>query len=183
MEPIVAPAAEVAARWAYAELMSSRFADSYVNLVSADLRSKAQHKITFKSLSRDEQTQLQSALANHSDRGPGFYPCIMAYPIYTLEYWNRAQLDNVLVVPGLGYLPVHEFECDLPTQIRVALESIPSGHFGPDEAGIILPIPQGPANAFVLLDGTLRCLWFRRDGSHSQSFPVWVPTGKGLGAV
>lgn len=183
MEQIVAPAAEVAARWAYAELNSSRFADSYLGLVSADLRSKALAAVPFEFLSHGEQAELQAALANHPDRGPVFYPCLMAYPTYVLEHWGRDQLDNVLVVPGLGGRPMHEFERDLPDTTKAALEAITSHRIVPEEAGIILPIPQGPTNAFVLLDGTLRCLRFRRAGLPSESYPAWVPTGKGLGAV
>jgi len=167
------PASEVAARWCYAELRSSRFGRSYIQqkLVSKDLWDKANAGVAFGALDDLEVQSLRDGLSKHDDRGPAFYPMLMTFPDYVRERWSYSQLSQVIMVPYYGCLPFIDFEKSPHDTMRTALESIPKSTFRQDEPVIVVPF-QGKQ---MLLEGTLRSLLFARDREDSSVLEVWVP--------
>lgn len=169
----VTPAREVAARWCYAELRSSRFGRSYLSqgLVSDELAEKANSGIPYDSLNDVEAESLRSALERHADRGPVFYKKLMEFPSYVREKWNYSQLCGVILVPYYGCPLFSEFERNPPDTLKGELEKIPKENFHQVEPVIVVPF-QGKK---MLLEGTLRSLWFARDRNASSVLEVWVP--------
>lgn len=166
------PVHEVAARWCYAELKSPRFGNSYKNLVPLELFAKANNNISFDELTVDEVAILQEALALHHDRGPVFYKMLTNYSHYKRESRNYYELSAVVVVPYFGSCTFTEFEKDPHPSVQKKLDGIPLGSFRQDEPVIIIPFNGRE----MLLEGTLRSLWFARDRNLLTKLEAWVPT-------
>jgi hypothetical protein len=169
----VTPAREVAARWCYAELRSSRFGCSYMRqgLVSDELAQKANNGIPFESLNAAEAECLRSALERHDDRGPVFYKKLLEFSDYVREKWDYSQLCKVILVPYYGCPLFADFERNPSGAVKDELEKIPKGNFQQVEPVIIVPCDGKQ----MLLEGTLRSLWFARDRNDSSVLEVWVP--------
>lgn len=165
------PASEIAARWCYAELRSTRFGCTYKQqLISTDLWNKANQRLPFEELLADEIQSLEKALEQHPDRGPFFYPLLMSFPYYAREKWDYQQLCRVVVVPYFGCRTFPDFERDPHVSVKEKLDKI-TDKFSQDEPVIVVHF-QGK---IMLLEGTLRSLWFARDRQSSTRLEVWVP--------
>ena len=171
------PASEIAARWCYAELRSTRFGCTYKqqSLISTDLWDKAHQRLPFKELIADEIQSLEKTLQQHPDRGPAFYPLLMSFPHYAREKWDYGQLCQVVVVPYFGCRSFPDFELDPHVTVKEKLDKI-TDEFSQDEP-IIVVYFQG---RLMLLEGTLRSLWFARDRQPSTRLEVWVPVKSAL---
>ena len=164
---------EVAARWCYAELCSSRFGASYLaqGVVSQALVDKANNGVKFENWDGAEVTALQNALSLHNDRGPCFYPTIMQYQTYKLERWDYVRLSGVSVVPYFGSVTFRDFEGNPHPSVAATLATIPTGPFIQNEAVIVVPWNGRD----VLIEGTLRSMLFARDRFHDTMLEVWYP--------
>jgi hypothetical protein len=164
-------AREIAARWCYAELTSTRFGASYTSLVSGDIFAKAKSCVSFDELDSTEVDALDKALSSHPDRGPSFYPMLMESAQYEQQEWTITQVEKVVVVPYFGTVPFSCFEKNPHTTVADTLAAIPRGEFHQKKAVIVVRY-QG---RFMLLEGTLRSVWFARDRNKTTKLKVWVP--------
>jgi len=140
--------------------------------VPTELIAKAVDGVLFEILGVDEVGVLEKALSLHDDRGPYFYQLLTGFSYYERVKWDYADLSKVIVVPYFGCKSFEEFEKDPHPSIREKLDNIPPGSFHQDEPIIVVPF-QGQ---HMLLEGTLRSLWFARDRNSSTKLEVWVPT-------
>lgn len=141
------------------------------NLISAELWTKAADGISFAELNSDEVAELASGLSNHADRGPVFCKRLMEFPYYDRKQWTYDQLCDVVVVPYFGCLPFAAFEKSPHASVKEKLDEILKTGFHQDEPVIVIPWGERQ----VLLEGTLRSLWFARDREPSTILEVWVP--------
>jgi hypothetical protein len=171
------PATEVAARWCYAELCSTRFRESYLeqHLVPIALADKAMLDISFSDLDSDERECLRVALSKHNDRGPIFYRMLIEFPHYIREEWTYKELCQIIMVPYYNCHQFEQFAANPPPRLKDVLATIPKGPFRQKEPVIVIPY-KGQK---MLLEGTLRSLWFARDRSESDTLAVWVPEPAG----
>lgn len=180
MQPETISAKELAARWCYAELSSSRFACSYSLPASDPLRDKAKSSTRFSSLSDEEVERLRCSLESHPDRGPSFYPLLMGFDFYRREAWEYSQLSDVSLAPGLGWSRFLDFEGagligEPRIKVHETLATIPVGEFIQAEPVIIVPCRYKGQRFHLLLEGTLRSLLFARDRTDATRLQVWMP--------
>jgi hypothetical protein len=165
------PATEVAARWCYAELRSSRFGLSYEGLVPYNLIGKAIDGAPFDDLDAADIKLLNNALSRHEDRGSFFYKFLAQFPWYHRVKRDYAELSQLVVVPYFGTQTFANFERDPHPRVQATLDSIPLGTFCQNESIIIVPYNGRE----MLLEGTLRSLWFARDREPLTKIEAWVP--------
>jgi hypothetical protein len=175
----VIKAEELAARWAWSELSSSRFRDTYK--ATPELRAKADKDVAFASLSDEERSALHRLLKTHDDRGPLLYKWLMAYSSYSLQQRPYAAIRNVALVRGLHWMRFEDF-ATLPgtaepgAAARAALAKVAVGQKVGKEHPIIVPCRFGAFASELMLDGTFRSLVFARDHQAGATMPVWAPT-------
>lgn len=180
MEQSAISATELAARWAYAELVSPRFADGYVKLTHP-LRVKAAGGVAFSSLSNEEVETLRAMLENHHDRG-GMYPLLVYFPRYAPRSWEYDQLRDLSVMGGLGWSRFSDFEkgealTPAAEEVHAKLKDKASGPFVQSDGPIIVvPCHYNRRPFQLLLEGTFRSLLFARDRSETTRLRVWVPS-------
>jgi hypothetical protein len=168
------------ARWAYAELTSSRFANSYTGLVSDGLFARARGNVPFGELSENDRNELIEALNRHKGRC-GLVPALAPHESFICVAWTREQLLATICVPGLQWIPLADlvsmrgpFERSHP---RAAAKEIPSNQeIQQIEPIIVLPDfidleHRGP----LLLEGTFRSVMFLRCRDPSARIMVWIP--------
>lgn len=171
----------LAARWAYVELRSPRFASTYDLPTTHPIRRKSMAQVPFESLLEADIGLLRDLLKRHPDRGPGFYPVLMSFSAYTLRAYDRDALSNVSLAPGLGWERFGDFAAgqtasSIGVELRAELDAVPPGPFVPTEPPIIVPCVSGAKRFSLLLEGTLRSLLYAREQVPPQKLDVWVPT-------
>jgi hypothetical protein len=182
-------ATELAARWSYAELDSSRFADTYKLPPGDPLRVKSKAGEAFEVLSADEKEKLRGLLQTHTDRGPFFYKLLMSFPTFKREEWTTSQLRNAYLTPGLGWARLADFadgksDPAVGKELRDALAVTPVDHFIPKGTVIIVPCRFNNRDFWLLLDGSFTTLQFLRGRMASaKKLPVWVPEGASIATL
>lgn len=177
---MIISSAELAARWAYAELRSTRFAKSYKLDDYHPLRLKALYNIPFTHLLPVERRALQMLLSTHEDRGPSFYPTIMKFQQWQLHHWPYEAIAATRVAPGLGWHRFSDFEKEPTSELSATLETIARGTMISEEPAIVVPCQrqQDEHNFWLLMEGTLRSLCYARDRTPFELKTVWAPVDK-----
>ncbi len=172
-------ATELAARWAYAELVSPRFADGYVKSTHP-LRVKADGDVPFDSLSKQEVEDLRTMLEQHHDRGL-MYPLLVYFHEYAPQWWEYDQLRDLSVMGGLGWSRFSNFEkgealTQAAKDLHAKLRAKPPGPFVQSDGPVIVVPCRYKGRPFQLLfEGTFRSLLFARDRDATTRLKVWVP--------
>lgn len=171
--------------WAYGELTSARFSETYFCSDMEGLFMKARDEFPFKDLSVEEKGKLEHALKTHGDRR-GLYRVLQCFSEYRSEAIDYERLRNSSLVKGLDSCRFADFEqgmCGVSrgAELRAALSATPKGDFVQSDAPVII-IPSTYHNKpfDLLLEGTFRSLLFARDHSSNQLLKVWVPIGNPL---
>ncbi len=168
-------------RWAYAELSSSRFSHTYRALVFGELFVSAGNGVPFEDLTESDRRTLSAAIEAHPGRR-GLLPAIWEHPTFTCRPLSRDDLLRTLCVPGLDWDPLAKLASMqgpfADSHPRSALAKIPTSlSFVQAEPGIVLPdFDDGEHRAPLLLEGTLRALWFLRQNEPETAFLAWLPS-------
>ncbi len=180
---------ELGARWAYSELASDRFAAAYPDdEASRVVRQKAAQRVPFHRLTLAEAELLASMMERSSRAlpGGGLLVGLAKFENYRLEQWSKDRVRTLRLVPGLGWLPLADWDRPLSDAERRELgwddprssaARVPVGTpFTQDEGIIVIPWTHdvlGPLQ--VLLEGTRRALLFLRDAPDTARLLVWTP--------
>jgi hypothetical protein len=168
---------ELQARWAYSELVSSRFAAKWYGDAPQPLSDKAEKKIPFEQLSSEERECL--AALNASVREPLW--ALTPIDSFVCTEWTSEQLlQTVCVVeqpwPLLAdYIATTPPPGDLSDPRNIAASNPPTQPLSEQEPIIVVPC-NGKQTLF---DGTLRSILFLRSSDASARIMVWVPTTTG----
>lgn len=186
----IASAAEVKARWAYAEMRSSRFrryfeAGAYTNLLE-----KAAAGIPFCRLSADEQARLIPAL--HVAKTEAYISSVdQASNTYECKGWTEGDLMNSWALSLFNRpekrvcIPYRDFYHGHPGadpavdlddgDPRVAVLTVPpEADYRQLEPVIVI----GKPGEYILLEGYLRSILFMRSRDKSKRLLAWVPLAK-----
>jgi hypothetical protein len=183
---------ELQARWAYAELASSRVGHHY-------RREFPENRVLFEKVSNGElyDTVLpgevdQLVIMNEWYRS-GLVQPLQQYSAFVCESWTKDQLGRALTVPALDprrqgrNVPILSFAVAPhftrsdgtmeDTDPRVIANMIPLDHeFTQTEPVPVTPLLNGQ---YLLLDGYLRSLLFLRSEDPDRHMLVWVPVVSG----
>lgn len=183
----VATAQEVIARWAYGEIVSSRFAHLFGDPRAQGLRQKAVEGVPFDVLPSEDVVLLADLMK--SARNAGFVGIVERHPTYEVTGWTREQLFSAFALPVFNpqrvnqIFPYSEFLRGLPkpdangnpdtTDPRTAVSQLlePLAYLEP---GIIIDL-----GVPVLLDGYFRSLAYLKFPPEDGLLPVWVPRQDG----
>ncbi|MCB2059177.1 MAG: hypothetical protein R3E09_13145 [Novosphingobium sp.] len=181
MEGRVATVEEVKARWAYAEVKSTRVGISYEPCLSPGRIERARQGDPFEDIPRDEWPSLVSALAQA--RPSRFVEQIHIYGAdhYECVHWRPSDLLNCLTLPIFGLVPFYRFLA-MPYRMddegnprrddpRYVAANLPYDDAFTVEGPIIVVRDKGHD---MLLEGYLRSiLWLRNPG---RPLAVWLPS-------
>lgn len=165
---------ELEARWAYAELRSTRFAASFKTDGTDQIFDKAQSGEPFSNLSQDERADLAGRLRNHHDRS-GLAAGLQPFASYKAVEKTRADLLSVICVPGLGWRSLTEVVADPDSGPAKTVAQLPSDtEFDQDEPIIIIPYDKNGKTIQLLLEGTFRSAFFL-SRNKPNTIVAWVP--------
>lgn len=182
-EGTLATSEEVRARWAFGEMLSERFAAKYFPHVPTQLLAAAQQGDAFSTVDRNDWATL-SALLDQARPGEYLHRDLLKWTSFECAYWTQADLDCALAIPAFNKqqgkpLPYADFFQRTPDTgpQQMAENSDPrvQAFRTPDSA------QQQPAVAvlfnsqYLLVDGYLRSIIFRRQRNPQIRFAVWVP--------
>jgi hypothetical protein len=190
MEPTIgqiADAAEVKARWAYAEMRSSRFRHLFATGDYEDLLQKAAAGIAFCQLDAVERRRLQAAL-QVAKTGPYIESVDGSADAYECKAWSEDDLMNAWALSLFNLpeksqcIPFRDFYRVEPNtdawlllddgDPRVAVRAVPTAvPYQQSEPVIII----GRAGEYLLLEGYLRSLLFMKSPDPSKRLLAWVP--------
>lgn len=178
---------EIKARWAYSEILSSRFGNIYRDQAHlADVVGLALDRVPFEDLHVIHYQVLAEAVS--FSRG-GYMQLLDQHRSFLLNTWGKEQLAEAYV-DKFFYTPYR----DLPLRFRDFLlwprNTGPGGTHNPNDPRVVAdglpagtppltdaaPIAVGPAGDFIV-EGCLRCILFMRDAPASATLPVWVGLG------
>jgi hypothetical protein len=178
---------EAKARWAYSELLSSRFGKNYVGVGAKHIYDAAAAKNPFSTLLPADHDELAKML----DRGrdPALTAMVDSSPLYRSEAWTKGQLAHTWALPAFNppakrsAIPYYDFYTGRPntgpagtaedSDPRVAARAIPYGTpFNQSHEPVIV---IGEPGKYVLLEGYLRSIIFMRSSDPSHRLLVWVP--------
>lgn len=179
MEGRIATVEEVKARWAYAEVNSSRFGDKFDNLLAPRLLETARQRVAFDDIARSDWPELVAALV--ASRSEDYVEQIDWYGAshYRCVHWRASRLLNCLTLRLFGLIPFFRFLAmphrtdgdgnPRPADPRYASTMIP---FDPDYV-VEEPVVVHDKGYEMLLEGYLRSiLWLRNP---VKPLPVWLP--------
>ena len=169
--------AELKARWAYAEINSSRFGGLYIPHVPPHIAEAARLGVPFNELEEQDWPTLAAILGQV--RGPGLVDQLDQYGENGFEcaHWDATKLLNSVTLPCFGQVQYYRFLA-MPgkatkahdTDPRLASAAIPFDESFCVEEPVIALQERDYAR---LLEGYLRSiLWLRNP---SAPLPVWVP--------
>jgi hypothetical protein len=174
---------ELKARWAYGELISRRFSESYRTLVAPGLFDLAGSGTPFERLDMGEVKHLAAALDAHPDRH-AFATALDLYERFECVLWTASDLRKVVCVPGLRWRSLLDLlePPDLDArEVRNWIDNgdTPTKPFEQVEPVIVLLRVEQPEarGRPVLLEGTSRSLWFLSWPPASGKIYVWVEVG------
>ena len=168
---------EVRARWAYSELISTRFAATYI--VSRRLIAEANVGTDFDDLTQADKTALESVTSTERS---GLWPQLYHFSEFECQSWLKAQICRCFVLPALDpqrnnrLVPLISFMASprFPeaTDPRNAADAVPLGTpFIQKEAICVIP----EQNRLLIIDGTGRTMLFLRTESLDHQIRVWTP--------
>jgi hypothetical protein len=185
-----AMASELKARWAYAEMQSTRFRRHFEEAGYGDLLAKATARVPFCKLPPDEQQRLAPALlavrnegfANNIDGSGDTYEC---------KAWTEDDLTRSWALPAFNppakahCVPYRDFYNGEPntgpggtaedSDPRVAVQKLePQAQYQQTEPVIVV----GQPGNYILLDGYLRSLLFMKSPDKTKRLLAWVPVAK-----
>lgn len=166
---------ELKARWAYAELASSRFGNSFKKADPDPLFQKAVSSVHFETLSHPEKSDLIVRLDSHHDR-KGLAPALNRFATFRCVEWTRSELLRAFCVPGLNWTSLSQYPT-LPPSFNQLLTSIePTDRFAQGEPIIVIPFNDGVHIGDLLLEGTRRSVLFLRlPATDPTKIFVWYP--------
>jgi hypothetical protein len=179
MKGKVIAAAEVKARWGYAEVTSARFGETYKRLLSNDLFEAVHSGVPFDNLSPGDHTAL--ILALKSARNPGFVDNVEQFGAaqYECTEWQVGDLLNSMTIPAFGQVPYYVFLARPPGSDAAGTPDSADpryqGHKIPFDPNFEITEPLIAINfgSLMLLEGYLRSiLWLR---SPAKPLDVWIP--------
>jgi len=166
---------ELAARWAYSEMKSSRRAEWYAN-PPQDLVDKAEQNIAFEDLQKSDRDHLRNLIQSSSERNQLLLRLKSSH--FKCVEWSKVRLLDTRVAVG-GEL-MKDFasarrSIDPKDPRSVATEI---GIF-PECSDPIIATPMYRFYSYppffnMLLDGILRSLLFLRYGSDTDLIKVWT---------
>lgn len=181
-----ATASELKARWAYAEMRSSRFRRHFEHAGYRDLLEKATAGIPFCKLSREEQQQLGPAL--HASRNEDFARSIEQHDTYECVEWTEDDLTRSWALPTFNpardgrCISYQDFYSGAPdtsadgtpnvADPRVAAQKAePEVAYRQQEPVIVI----GRPGEYILLEGYFRSIQFKKSPDSSKRLLAWVP--------
>lgn len=181
----IVTADEVKARWAYSEMVSTRWAKHFVGKHQV-LVQKAQSSVPFDALTQSERDELVQALL--VSRHPTFVANIdQSAPKYQFQQWTKGQLCQTWALPAFNAPAKAEAQPYYDFFIRWP-DTGPSGEpedsdprvvfarsailFDPNHEPVIF---VGQPSRYVLIEGTLRSVIFMHSPGNAFRLNAWVP--------
>lgn len=182
-EGTVATTEEVRARWAFGEMLSDRFGAKYVPHAPAHLLASAQRGEAFSTVDQKHWATL-STLLDKARPAEYLHRDLLTWRRFKCAYWTQADLDGALAIHAFNKqqgipLPYAEFFQRTPdTGLNQTAENS-----DPRVQAFRTPdtLQSQPAVAvlcnsrYLLVDGYLRSIIFRRQRDPNLRFAVWVP--------
>jgi hypothetical protein len=186
----IATAAEVEARWAYAEMRSSRWCRHFEAGGYADLLEKARTGLSFCTLSAEEQIRLIRAL-RVAKTEPYINAVHQTSNMYECNAWAEHDLMSSWALPLFNIanpqvcIPYRDFYSSVVSpdpavtldddDPRVAARTVsPEAQYRQSEPVIVI---GGPGD-YLLLEGYLRSILFMKSQDTSKRLLAWLPRPK-----
>lgn len=182
-EGTVATIEEVRARWAFGEISSKRFGNKYVPHAPPDLLASAQRGDDFSAVDQKHWATL-STLLTKARPGEYLHLDLLKWSRFKCAYWTKADLDEALAIRAFNKqqnrpLPYVDFFQRTPDTgpNETAENSDPriEAFRTPDTLQTQPAVAVLCGSKYLLVDGYLRSIIFRRQRDLSLRFAVWVP--------
>ena len=172
---------DVQARWAYAEISSSRFGWCFKEALLAfpELLQKARRHAPFDDLAPDEKRRLRDAHAYCREFSLWFFNRPPNDGLYRCEAWSKADMARLWTIAVFGSKPFMEFLADIPDASdesdprNISPEFISEDDYIQHEPGVVCLIDGG----CMLIEGYRRSVLFMKFAASDAQFLLWVPTG------
>jgi hypothetical protein len=180
----VATAQEVKARWAFSEMISTRFGQNYTDRGPERLRDLVARNASFDEVDQRDWPILVSMIEQFG-RNKAFVDSVDSWgaPYFMCKEWRMSELLQTFTLPCFGQVsyPVFLTQCpnvkqpatfDMADPRFIAWSIPPNQAFYQREPIIIIRV--GQPQQYMILDGYLRSiLWFR--SNTTKPLLAWLP--------
>jgi hypothetical protein len=187
-EGTVAETLEVRARWAYGEMASDRFGPRYAPHAPQHLLDAVRRGDLFDTIGPQEWPTL-SQLLDHARPNEYLHRELLKWPKFRCAYWSASELDSALAIRAFNMphqaapFPYKDFYAGLP---NTGTNGTVWGFSEPSDPRVqAFRTPDAPQSEpgvaiefqsqYLLVDGYLRSVVFRRQRDPLLRFAVWVP--------
>jgi hypothetical protein len=182
-EGTLATTEEVRARWAHGEMTSDRFGQKYVPHVPSHLLASAKRGDAFSTVDRSQWVTL-SNLLDRARPGEYLHRDLLKWSKFRCAHWTKEDLDGALAISAfnkqqqrpLTYVDFYQRTPDTGIN-QTAENSDPrvQAFRTPDTLQAEPAVAILHNSQYLLVDGYLRSIIFRRQRDPDLRFAVWVP--------
>lgn len=182
-EGTIATTEEVRARWAYGEMASDRFGHMYVPHAPTHLLSSAKQGDAFSTIDQKHWATL-SNLLDQARPSEYLHRELLKWSSFQCANWTQAELDGALAIRAfnklqgipLPYADFYERTPDTgPNQTAENSDPRVQAFRSPDTPQAQPAVAILFNSRYLLVDGYLRSIIFRRQRDPDLRFAVWVP--------